>query len=150
MSVFFFKQKPAYEVSYGLVGFFFNQKTAYGFLLSLVGSDMCIRDRDKEVLKRGQYLSTGGVVEQVCEDCKRRGQVFQDVQVIAHPLHLPRCIKQSQQTFISQGLNVNVSEAGLFTIPPWDDTGAQVWCRSLSNWLQYEEIVLRLMSKSGS
>lgn len=106
--------------------------------------------KDKEVLKRGQYLSTGGVVEQVCEDCKRRGQVFQDVQVIAHPLHLPRCIKQSQQTFISQGLNVNVSEAGLFTIPPWDDTGAQVWCRSLSNWLQYEEIVLRLMSKSGS
>lgn len=106
--------------------------------------------KDKEVLKRGQYLSTGGVVEQVCEDCKRRGQVFQDVQVIAHPLHLPRCIKQSQQTFISRGLNVNVSEAGLFTIPPWDDTGAQVWCRSLSNWLQYEEIVLRLMSKSGS
>ena len=106
--------------------------------------------KDKEVLKRGQYLSTGGVVEQVCEDCKRRGQVFQDVQVIAHPLHLPRCIKQLQQTFISQGLNVNVSEAGLFTIPPWDDTGAQVWCRSLSNWLQYEEIVLRLMSKSGS
>ena len=33
-----------------LVFFFFKQKTAYEMLRSLVGSEMCIRDRSKTVL----------------------------------------------------------------------------------------------------
>src|SRR5665254_28925 len=38
---FFFKQKTAYE----MLRILFKQKTAYEMLRSLVGSEMCIRDR---------------------------------------------------------------------------------------------------------
>ena len=37
----------------GVTFFFFKQKTAYEMLRSLVGSEMCIRDSDREAYRAG-------------------------------------------------------------------------------------------------
>ena len=48
--------------------FFFKQKTAYEIRLSLVGSEMCIRDRDKELVRHRIELiekETGTVLDEM-------------------------------------------------------------------------------------
>ena len=51
----------------GFVGFFFffKQKTAYEIRLSLVGSEMCIRDSSRTGMRRAQTMkySTKNIVE---------------------------------------------------------------------------------------
>ena len=52
-----------YTVLYGvyiLCFFFFKQKTAYEMLRSLVGSEMCIRDRANEMTPRTRIRSVLG------------------------------------------------------------------------------------------
>ena len=42
----------------GFVFFFFKQKTAYEMLRSLVGSEMCIRDRSIPFMRRNRQEAT--------------------------------------------------------------------------------------------
>ena len=96
---------------------------------------------DGRVLKRGQYLSTVGVIAAVCEFCGANNIVLKDAGLLAHPLHLPRCIEQSIQVFDERDLDVSVTGVSPNETPQWDETGAQVWCQSLTNWTSYEEKV---------
>jgi len=102
---------------------------------------------DTRALQRGRYLSTGGVIDKVCGYCEMSNQALRTVGIVAHSFHLPRCITQSKQTFARRGFEVQVEAAGLSAPLPWDETGAQVWCRSHANWLGYEEIVQTMMNK---
>ena len=45
-----------------VIFFFFKQKTAYEMLRSLVGSEMCIRDRPKTAAEASSGASTGIIV----------------------------------------------------------------------------------------
>ena len=45
-----------------IVFFFFKQKTAYEMLRSLVGSEMCIRDRNKAVATRLRLIARATAV----------------------------------------------------------------------------------------
>ena len=51
--VFLCALSVSFPCCFGVVFFFFKQKTAYEIRLSLVGSEMCIRDR---VLLNGYYV----------------------------------------------------------------------------------------------
>ncbi len=96
-----------------------------------------------EVIAQGNYLSTPGVIDSVFDQLEL---VPPEVQLVAHPLHAPRC-----QLHIEEALNDRHTDAkvGLDLLEGsvgWDSSSAQVWCRSLQNWQQYEATVRSMMN----
>jgi hypothetical protein len=103
---------------------------------------------DEKIVRRGQYLSTSGVLESVLDYCQASDYVFESVNIIAHPLHRPRCMEQLAQISKAKSLSVLMQEVVMSNFLPWDASGAQVWCQSQTNWQAYEEIVSGYLKNS--
>jgi hypothetical protein len=95
---------------------------------------------DRNILKSGRYLSTPGVIDSALDFFPASPQL-KNIQLLAHPLHLPRCNKQINDAFTARNLDIKITNEVAEQIFPWDDRGAQVWCRSLANWNRYEALV---------
>jgi hypothetical protein len=102
--------------------------------------------QDRSILKSGRYLSTPGVIDAVLDYCVATDQLFENMQIVAHPLHLPRCTRQVYDAIKAQNLNIKVTSETADESFPWDLSGAQTWCQSLENWNQYEKIVQEWLS----
>src|SRR5660397_206447 len=83
---------------YELVFFFFKQKTAYEFRLSLVGSEMCIRDRDTLPEKEKHYFDT------IADSAHQMGKLIDDL------LRFSRTGRQEMQ-LISLDMNTVLKDA---------------------------------------
>lgn len=106
----------------------------------------------EDVLKRGTYLSTDGVLDQVLERFKEEVTSIRHVCVFGFPGHSPRCCRQTIESFWrvgrrdigTQGVeDVRAVPRNDWKALPWDSTTAQIWCRNLRNWLDYETMGLR-------
>jgi hypothetical protein len=100
---------------------------------------------EPESLKRGRYLSTTGVIDSVLDHCLNLDQEINNISVVAHPLHAPRCVEQTTQALAARKLDVSVQGEMQNVNFSWDSSSAQVWCRSLSNWNRYESVVRKLL-----
>lgn len=98
---------------------------------------------DEQILQRGRYLSTTGVLDFILEHMPTP---YRRVGIVAHPLHAPRCIEQSRSTISARVARANIYAEGPHKDIAWDNKTAQVWCRSLSNWNNYEKVVQKLIS----
>ncbi|MGK0474097.1 MAG: hypothetical protein ACJAR0_004597 [Candidatus Azotimanducaceae bacterium] len=94
--------------------------------------------QDRSIVKSGRYLSTPGVIDAVLEYCVATDQPFGNVTIFAHPLHAPRCTRQTNDALMAHNLNGKIIEKTIDEDFPWDSSGAQTWCQSLANWNQYE------------
>src|SRR5450756_2916563 len=56
--------------------FFFKQKTAYEIMPSLVGSEMCIRDRDKPAYMDGGYYAARFSALEFLERVRRQAAIY--------------------------------------------------------------------------
>ncbi|NJK34975.1 MAG: hypothetical protein HC919_08510 [Oscillatoriales cyanobacterium SM2_2_1] len=106
----------------------------------------------EDILKRGTYLSTDGVLDQVLERYKDKLASIRHVCVFGFPGHSPRCRRQTIESFWRVGRrDIGVQDVeDVHAVPrdawktlPWDSTTAQIWCRNLRNWLDYEAMGLR-------
>ena len=105
---------------------------------------------DDSILKRGEYLSTQGVLNLLLPKVKQDGREIKCVFVYGHPQHSPRCRNQTIQSLKAHGWTL--LESGVYGIHegqdwPWDSTTAQVWCRSLENWQDYERAGKKQLSR---
>jgi len=105
---------------------------------------------DGSVLKRGEYLSTQGVLNLLLSQVKQDGREIQYVFVYGHPQHSPRCRNQTIQSLKTHGWAL--PESYVYDVHegqdwPWDLTTAQVWCRSLENWQDYERMGKKRLSQ---
>ena len=100
---------------------------------------------DEVIVPRGEYLSTSGVIESVFDYCRANNYLIKSVNVIAHPLHSPRCIAQSNQILDVKRFSLQARDVVMRKTPTWDASGAQVWCRSQANWEEYERVVSKLL-----
>ncbi len=106
---------------------------------------------DTDIIQRGRYLSTTGVIDYVADHLAKHAPTqLQTVDIIAHPLHAPRCIDQTKQAMLARQYGANVYAQELDQDVPWDETTAQLWCRSLSNWNEYENTVQKLMAQPST
>jgi hypothetical protein len=105
---------------------------------------------DRDILEAGKYLSTPGVIDALLKYCLTTNHKFENILLVAHPLHLPRCIKQTNDAFTARMLESNITGALRVDDFPWDSSSAQVWCRSLANWQHYESIVQEWLNKNRS
>ena len=80
------------------------------------------------ILKRGRYLSTTGVIDSVLDHCLNRDQEIDNLGVVAHPLHAPRCVEQTVRALAARKLDVSVQGEMQNADFSWDSSGAQVWC----------------------
>jgi hypothetical protein len=103
---------------------------------------------DQSILELGSYLSTPGVIDTVIQHYAVTGQQFENIQVAAHPMHLPRCLNQANNSFISRTRAIKAMDGIISEEFPWDCSGAQVWCQSLANWSRYEAIVQKWLVSS--
>jgi hypothetical protein len=106
----------------------------------------------EDVLKRGTYLSTDGVLDQVLEKFKDKLARIERVCVFGFPAHTPRCCRQTIESFWRAGRteigahhvqDVRWADKEKWESLPWDGKTAQIWCRNLRNWLDYEAMALR-------
>ena len=67
--------------------FFFKQKTAYEIMPSLVGSEMCIRDRWKD--EENADVITNKAIEYIQKSAKAKEPFF--LMFATHDIHVPRC-----------------------------------------------------------
>ena len=108
---------------------------------------------DVAVLKRGSYLSTKGVLEQVKSVMEQEGERdIRNVFIFGHPEHSPRCKRQTcKSSLVADGnldpsyvVDVNNSDPNEMEIwqgaERWDEQTAQMWCRSKQNWDDYERM----------
>jgi hypothetical protein len=100
---------------------------------------------EPEILKRGRYLSTTGVIDSVLDHCLNHDQEINNISVVAHPHHSPRCVEQTTQALAARKLDISVRGEMQDVGFSWDSSSAQVWCRSLSNWNQYETDIKKLL-----
>ena len=105
---------------------------------------------DRGVLKTGRYLSTPGVIDSVLDYRISSNQQFSVAHITAHPLHSPRCSKQTSDAFMAQSLDIKIMDNRVNEEFPWDSDSAQIWCQSFSNWNRYETAVQDWMSKRSS
>lgn len=96
-----------------------------------------------EAIKRGQYLSTTGVIEAATNFFTP--DEHPNIQVHAHPMHGPRCLKQISQMAEGNHQRWHLT-LGPQKQPNWDPKTAQIWCRSQENWETYEQQVKHLMA----
>ncbi len=102
---------------------------------------------DEEVLKRGEYLSTRGVLEKLLPKAKRDKDI-KYAYVFGHPKHSPRCRRQLIESAWEAGLRLNPNnvldvmklDAMKGRVWDWDTTTAQMWCRTDQNWKDYERM----------
>jgi hypothetical protein len=104
---------------------------------------------EPEILKRGGYLSTTGVIDSVLDHLLHHDQEISNISVVAHPLHSARCVEQSTLALAARKLDVSVQGEMQNVDFSWDSSSAQIWCRSLSNWNQYEAVVRKLLSSDS-
>jgi len=100
---------------------------------------------DPEILKRGQYLSTQGVIDQLLSQVEREEREIQYVLVYGHPEHSPRCRRQLIETAWERGWKLEVNDViDVYNEQQrrwkWDPETAQMWCRSKKNWDDYEKM----------
>lgn len=99
---------------------------------------------DDRVLKRGKYLSTRGVLDQVTRVIEEEGgRDIKYALVYGHPEHSPRCRRQLIEAAWAAGWNLEpdrVYDVHKGQKWPWDPTTAQMWCRSKKNWDDYERM----------
>jgi hypothetical protein len=103
---------------------------------------------DRDILEAGKYLSTPSVIDTLLKHCLTTNHTFENILLVAHPLHLPRCIKQTNDAFTARKLETNITGQLTGDDFPWDSSSAQVWCRSLANWQHYESIVQEWINKN--
>lgn len=106
---------------------------------------------NRDTLKGGKYLSAKGVLDlllpQATQDCVEIEHIF----VYGHPHHSPRCKCQTEENLSGRGL----AASAVYDIHqgqdwPWDPSTAQVWCRSLDNWTDYENMGKKRQQRGGS
>lgn len=94
----------------------------------------------KDILKRGGYLSTRGVLDQIIPEIGRSGRNVTMVRVYGHPAHRPRCRRQFLEYVWNKGWPLSSDQATFGQMYEfWDPNTAQEWCRSRDAWDQYEE-----------
>jgi hypothetical protein len=106
---------------------------------------------DRNILKRGTYLSTHGVLERVLTHFKDKVSQIKKVYVFGFPAHSPRCRRQTIEALWKARryidpenvINACFTDREDWSELPWDKNTAQIWCRSLQNWLDYEAMGLR-------
>ena len=102
----------------------------------------------EDILKRGTYLSTRGVLEHVLAHFEDKLMQIQRVLVFGFPVHSPRCRRQTIESFWKAGRHIDPKhvadvryvERSKWDTLQWDENTAQIWCRSLENWLDYEKM----------
>lgn len=106
----------------------------------------------EDILKRGTYLSTDGVLDRALGYFKENLAAIRRVCVFGFPGHSPRCCRQTIESFWRAGRrditakdveDVRAVPRDQWQTLPWDNTTAQIWCRSLENWQNYESMGLR-------
>lgn len=106
---------------------------------------------DVDIVRPGRYLSTAGVIDFVANQLLNHSPThLQKIGIVAHPLHAPRCIEQTKQAMSAKQSNANIYAEGPDQEILWDEATAQIWCRSLSNWSNYEKIVQKLIAQRSS
>ncbi len=108
---------------------------------------------DDRILKRGEYLSTRGVLDQVTRVLEREGgREIKYAFVYGHPAHSPRCRRQVIESGWMAGWNLEPEKVcDVNNTDPreqekwqgekrWDAKTAQIWCRSEQNWNDYERM----------
>jgi hypothetical protein len=104
---------------------------------------------DDKILKRGEYLSTRGVLDQVTHEIEREGgREIKYAYVYGHPEHSPRCRRQLIESAWAAGWNLepeNVYDMANRLQEDWEENRwdwetAQMWCRSKQNWDDYERM----------
>lgn len=94
----------------------------------------------KDILKRGGYLSTRGVLDQIIPGIGRAGRDVTTVRVYGHPAHRPRCRRQFLEYVWNKGWPLSSDQVTFGHMNEfWDPNTAQEWCRSRDAWNQYEK-----------
>jgi hypothetical protein len=108
---------------------------------------------DDSILKRGEYLSTKGVLDLLLPQVEQDGFEVKYILVYGHPQHSPRCRCQTIRSLEARGWTLpefNVYDVHEGQDWPWDSTTAQVWCRSLKNWQDYERMGKKRLSQKNA
>ena len=105
---------------------------------------------DDSIVKRGQYLSTPGVIGTTMAHLSEHR--FSRIEVLAHPGHTPRCVLQTTQVLDHSELPIMAINGVLAEQKwAWHAEVAQVWCQSEQNWAAYEARVADLIKhQSGT
>jgi hypothetical protein len=94
----------------------------------------------EDILKRGGYLSTRGVLDQIVPEIGRAGRDITTVRVYGHPAHRPRCRRQFLEYVWNEGWPLSSDQVTFGHMYEfWDSGTAQQWCRSRDEWDQYEK-----------
>ncbi|MCP4124983.1 MAG: hypothetical protein GY751_24845 [Bacteroidetes bacterium] len=97
---------------------------------------------NRKILKGGKYLSTKGVLDILLPQVTQDRAEIEYVLVYGNPRHSPRCKWQTEENLSGRGLAVSaVYDIHEGQDWPWDPSTAQVWCRSLDNWTDHENMV---------
>jgi len=96
-------------------------------------------------LRRGGYLSTRGVLDQVIGEIGRSGRDLSTVRVYGHPAHSPRCRRQFLEYVWNHGWLLTPQQVVIDNMEEfWDPRTAQDWCKSREAWDEYENDPVRL------
>ena len=96
-------------------------------------------------LRRGGYLSTRGVLDQVIGEIGRSGRDLGTVRVYGHPAHSPRCRRQFLEYVWNRGWLLTPQQVVIDDMEEfWDPETAQDWCKSRQAWDEYEHDPVRL------
>ena len=96
-------------------------------------------------------MSTHGVLERVLTHFKDKLSQIENVYIFGFPAHTPRCRRQIIEALWKAGryidpqndINACFMDRENWGKLPWDINTAQIWCRSLQNWLEYELMGLK-------
>lgn len=96
-------------------------------------------------LRRGRYLSTRGVLDQVIGEIGGSGRDLSQVRIYGHPAHSPRCRRQFLEYIWNHGWLLDPQHVVIDGLKKfWDDGTAQDWCKSPEAWEKYENDPERL------
>jgi hypothetical protein len=103
---------------------------------------------DEKILRRGSYLSTQGVLDRVLLQFQDKLGQIGKVQIFGFPAHSPLCRRLSIESLWKQGcfidpqnvIDVSCQDPSQWHTLPWDANTAQIWCKSLQNWLDYVKL----------
>ena len=106
---------------------------------------------DEAVLKRGQYLSTQGVLDLLLSQLKQDKPDIRHIFIYGHPVHSQRCRLQTIKSLRAHGWKISASDVHDVNGGQnwkWDMETAQEWCRSQDNWNEYEHLVTKVLAGS--
>lgn len=98
----------------------------------------------EQVVKRGRYLSTRGVLTQLFNASRNESAApFEQVRIYGHPAHSPRCRRQfleSDWVRLDRIPADCIHDVCAGQHIDWDAATAQMCCRSQQNWDDYERM----------